>query len=556
MKRKPRASSGYGRRRFPPAGAAAGPPLRARFLGADSWGPKSVHRLSGKLTRRPSRIDRRARAPTNARRQARTAGRGPWRRDSSAKSRRCATKGRPATTRSAIAITRPLASFSARPWPSICAPPSATGTTSPGRAPTCSARRPSSGPGRGETMAAARLKADVGLRLVHAARRAVLHLPRPRRRPRGREPRRIRRATSRAMADMFRGEDAGDRRQAAVGHGQPVQPPPLHGGRGDQSRSRRVRLRRRAGEERASTPPTAGRRQLRAVGRPRGLRDPAQHRPRSASSNQLGRFLSLVVEYKHKIGFKGAHPDRAQAAGADQAPVRLRRRHRATASCSATAWRRRSRSTSRSTTPCWPATASSTRSRSPPRSASSARSTPTAATTSRAGTPTSSPTTPPNWSRRCITSCKAGGLAHRRLQLRRQGAPPVDRPGRPAPRPHRRPRRLRAGARSRRRAMIEDGKFDAFSRERYAGWDAPEGAGDARPGRHARRDRGARRRRRDRAEAALRAAGILGEPGQPLYLRREVRTRPRAPRSLPFRPAPPRAIRASPAGPRCGRRRP
>ena len=39
----------------------------------------------------------------------------------------------------------------------------------------------------------------------------------------------------------------------------------------------------------------------------------------------------------------------------------------------------------------------------------------------------------------------------RRLQLRRQGAPPVDRSGRPALRPYRRPRRLRARAARRRR---------------------------------------------------------------------------------------------------------
>ena len=41
---------------------------------------------------------------------------------------------------------------------------------------------------------------------------------------------------------------------------------------------------------------------------------------------QLARFLTLVADHKHRIGFKGTAPDRAQAAGADQAPVRLRRR--------------------------------------------------------------------------------------------------------------------------------------------------------------------------------------------------------------------------------------
>ena len=41
--------------------------------------------------------------------------------------------------------------------------------------------------------------------------------------------------------------------------------------------------------------------------------------------DQLGRFLTLVVEHKHKIGFQGAHPARTQADGTDQASVRPRR---------------------------------------------------------------------------------------------------------------------------------------------------------------------------------------------------------------------------------------
>ena len=50
------------------------------------------------------------------------------------------------------------------------------------------------------------------------------------------------------IADYLREEDAGDRREAAVGHRQHVLEPPLHGGCRDQSRSRRLRLLRRAGE--------------------------------------------------------------------------------------------------------------------------------------------------------------------------------------------------------------------------------------------------------------------------------------------------------------------
>ena len=52
--------------------------------------------------------------------------------------------------------------------------------------------------------------------------------------------------------------------------------------------------------------------------------------------DHLARFLHLAVEYKKKIGFEGHVPHRAQAEGADQAPVRLRRRRRSSASCAAT----------------------------------------------------------------------------------------------------------------------------------------------------------------------------------------------------------------------------
>ena len=47
-----------------------------------------------------------------------------------------------------------------------------------------------------------------------------------------------------------------------------------------------------------------GRHELHAVGRPRGLRDAPQHRSRPRGP-QLARFLHLVAEHKHKIGFEG-----------------------------------------------------------------------------------------------------------------------------------------------------------------------------------------------------------------------------------------------------------
>ena len=74
-------------------------------------------------------------------------GRKKWGRDFSATSRRSNMKGRPAKIRLRIVIGTQRASCSARPWRTICVLPSATGTILPGPGPTCSARRPSSGPG-------------------------------------------------------------------------------------------------------------------------------------------------------------------------------------------------------------------------------------------------------------------------------------------------------------------------------------------------------------------------------------------------------------------------
>ena len=82
--------------------------------------------------------------------------------------------------------------------------------------------------------------------------------------------------------------------------------------------------------------------------------------------------------------------------------------------------------------------ASTTRSPSPSPTASSAASTRTAATRRTAGTPTSSRTRSRSWRCRMYEILRGGGLAHRRLQLRRQAAPPEHRPRRPVPRPHRR----------------------------------------------------------------------------------------------------------------------
>ena len=164
-----------------------------------------------------------------------------------------------------------------------------------------------------------------GLRAVPGARRAVLHLPRPRHRARGPHAGRIERQRA-PHRRRLRAQDGADRRAAAVGHGEPVLASALHGRRGDQSGSGGLRVRRRAGAQRARGDAPPRRRELRAVGRPRRLRDAAQHRPEA----RAGADGPLPVDggrAQAQDRLQGPDPHRAQAGRADQAPVRLRRRH-------------------------------------------------------------------------------------------------------------------------------------------------------------------------------------------------------------------------------------
>ena len=81
-------------------------------------------------------------------------------------------------------------------------------------------------------------------------------------------------------------------------------------------------------------------RELRALGRARGLRDAAQHglearaQPDGPLSVDGGR-----LQASHRL--QGHDPDRAQAAGADKAPIRLRRRDRLRVPAKISVWRRR-----------------------------------------------------------------------------------------------------------------------------------------------------------------------------------------------------------------------
>ena len=156
--------------------------------------------------------------------------------------------------------------------------------------------------------------------------------------PRARTSPRRTRTSTRSSRSLKKQQ--GHRHQAALGHGEPLQQPALRARRGHQLQRRRVRLRRRAGEEGAGGDQGTRRRELRLLGRPRRLPQPLQHRPRR-ELDHLAKFLHLAVEYKKKIGFTGPVPDRAEAEGADHAPVRLRRR-RVPGLPAPTAWTRTS----------------------------------------------------------------------------------------------------------------------------------------------------------------------------------------------------------------------
>ena len=125
----------------------------------------------------------------------------------------------------------------------------------------------------------------------------------------------------------------------------------------------------------------------------------------------------------------------------------------------------------------------------------------------------------------CGRAC-AGALFHPevgrpcagRFQFRRQGAPAVDRPGRPLARPYRRDRRLRRGAG--RGGAHDRGRQVRCAARRALRWlGEAGGAGDAGEGRDAGIDRLAGRQGEDRPRAQVGAAGILREPAEPLFVR-------------------------------------
>ena len=182
-----------------------------------------------------------------------------------------------------------------------CVQPSATGTISPGSGTDMFGAPTFERPWDGETMKGARAKADVAFEMF-----TILGFPFFAFHDRDVVPEGASLAefgkNLAEMTDIFAKKMQRDRRQAALGHRQSLQPSALHVRRGDQSRPRRLRLCRRAGEERHRRDARARRRQLRSVGRPRGLRDAAQHRPEA----RAGAARTLPVTWSSTTSTRSA----------------------------------------------------------------------------------------------------------------------------------------------------------------------------------------------------------------------------------------------------------
>ena len=115
-------------------------------------------------------------------------------------------------------------------WKTTCAWRSATGTRSCGTASTCSAPARSTAPGTATATPSSwrKEKAAAAFELFEQAGRPVLLLPRPRRRARGRTLAETNDILD-TIADVLAAQHEEDGRQAAVGNGEPVLAPALHG---------------------------------------------------------------------------------------------------------------------------------------------------------------------------------------------------------------------------------------------------------------------------------------------------------------------------------------
>ena len=247
-----------------------------------------------------------------------------------------------------------------------------------------------------------------------------------------------------------------------------------------------------------------GRRELRAVGRPRGLRDAAQHRPR-ARGGAAGPLPDPGRRAQAPDRLRRHPAARAEAAGADEAPVRLRlgdgRRfllrhgledeYRVNIEVNHATLAGHSFHHEVATAIARGIFGSIDVNRGDYQN----------------GWDTDQfPNSVDELALALYEILARRRLHDRRLQLRYEAAPPEPGSVRSVPRPHRRHRHAGARAAGRRRPASRRATSSASGRRRYAGWTEGLGAEILGGGRVAGRAGGTRRRRRDRPAARSRAA--------------------------------------------------
>ena len=156
----------------------------------------------------------------------------------------------------------------------------------------------------GDTMEHAKLKADVAFEMFSLLGAPYFCFHDADVRPEGKNF-----AESAARLDEIADYFAGKMKQTGVkllwGTANLFSQPPLHVGRRDQSRSGCVRLCGRDGEDTAWTSPSGSKGENYVLWGGREGYETLLNTDLKREQDQAGRFLNLVVDYKHKIGFKG-----------------------------------------------------------------------------------------------------------------------------------------------------------------------------------------------------------------------------------------------------------
>ena len=225
-------------------------------------------------------------------------------------------------------LRSPTGWSSASGWRTTSGPACASGTRSPGRASTCSASGRSTGRGspRRPTRWTPRAHEDGRrVRVLREARHAVLLLPRPRRRPGGRRASPTFRANLDALADDAAGYQERTGTRLLWGTANLFTHPRYQAGAATNPDPEVFAYAAAQVKHMLEVTQRLGGAELRPVGRPRGLRHAAQHRP-PARGRPARPVPAPGRRAQAQDRLQGPAADRAQADGADQAPVRLRRR--------------------------------------------------------------------------------------------------------------------------------------------------------------------------------------------------------------------------------------